>query len=498
MKQYDLPPRPSSLIESMRDIGYSFETAIADLIDNCITANANSIDIRFSWNNGSPWLAIYDNGKGMDELELVNAMRLGSSSPLDIRDKNDLGRFGLGLKTASFSQCRRFTVLTKKNHEAKSAFWDIDNISNQYSHEWLLSLYDTYDFVENQVGYIRNLYDEFERKNSTGTIVLWEKIDRLDEATDKTSKEVGFNQTIEDARRHISLIFHRYLSPTQGYKKIEIYFNNNPIEAYDPFNTLKSTELPLEEFLYSDEIIRVQPYILPHHNKVSQQEWKKYKGKNGYLSEQGFYVYRNKRLIIHANWFRLIPKSELTKLLRVQVDIPNSLDHVWKIDIKKSNAFPPSGIRNNLKRIIGKIELSGKRVYKQKGQKITEDVMIPGWNRIAKVNQIFYEINKNHPLISSFLDASDDIKAHHLLRIFELLETSFPRDNFYNDFATEPESFFNVELTKDKIEALLDFIINPKSERPKKNYLRNILETVPFATHKKLTEQIFNERRYDY
>jgi len=108
----DLKPDPASLIESMRDIGYSMETAVADLIDNSITAEASNVDIRFSWNDGEPWLAIIDDGCGMDSDELTNAMRLGSKNPLEERDKKDLGRYGLGLKTASFSQCRKLAVIS--------------------------------------------------------------------------------------------------------------------------------------------------------------------------------------------------------------------------------------------------------------------------------------------------------------------------------------------------------------------------------------------------
>jgi len=123
----DLRPDPASLIESMRDIGYSMETAVADLIDNSITAGASNIDIRFSWNDGDPWLAIVDDGYGMDSDELTNAMRLGSKNPLEERDKEDLGRYGLGLKTASFSQCRKLTVISKVGESIEGREWNLNS-----------------------------------------------------------------------------------------------------------------------------------------------------------------------------------------------------------------------------------------------------------------------------------------------------------------------------------------------------------------------------------
>lgn len=102
----NLSPRPSALLESLRSIGYTLETALADIIDNSITANSSSISVRFAWNNGDPWIAIIDDGDGMSNDELINAMRFGSRNPVEKRAKNDLGRFGLGMKTASISQCR--------------------------------------------------------------------------------------------------------------------------------------------------------------------------------------------------------------------------------------------------------------------------------------------------------------------------------------------------------------------------------------------------------
>ena len=129
MHYENLYPSPSSLMESLRDIGYSMETALADVIDNSITAQATDININFSWNDAEPWLAISDNGHGMNYQELLLAMKLGSLSPLESRKDNDLGRFGLGLKTASFSQCRRLTVVSKKENSISAMEWDLDQIT---------------------------------------------------------------------------------------------------------------------------------------------------------------------------------------------------------------------------------------------------------------------------------------------------------------------------------------------------------------------------------
>ncbi len=136
-----LAPSPLPLIESLRDIGYSMETAIADIIDNSITAKATNVWIRFSWNFDNPWIAIIDDGYGMTENVLIEAMRFGSKNPRDDRPEDDLGRFGLGMKTASFSQCRHLTVLSKQNRHLSCCDWNLDKIASDYrqneNNEWL-------------------------------------------------------------------------------------------------------------------------------------------------------------------------------------------------------------------------------------------------------------------------------------------------------------------------------------------------------------------------
>jgi len=496
MKHINLPPTPSSLVESMRDIGYSIETAIADIIDNSITAKAKYIDVRFSWNKSNPWLAVIDNGLGMDQKELVAAMRFGSMSPLEIRTAEDMGRFGLGLKTASFSQCRCLTVMSKKNNITDCVQWDLDSISSSENNEWALCLLSKNEIESDSELFF--LAEEYLTSKESGTIVLWKNIDRINEGTPVQNHESMFNKTINNVRSHLELVFHRFLSPGPGQSKIEILFNQHQLDSFDPFNTSKATELHEEEFRFKGEGIYVQPYVLPHHNKVSKTEWKKYAGKAGYLHGQGFYVYRNRRLIVYATWFRLIPKKELTKLLRVKIDIPNSLDSLWRIDVKKSNAFPPSGVRDELKRIINKIEFAGKRVYKQRGQRIQSQIRIPAWKRVAKDNQLYYQINSNHPFIRRHIESLTETQKELFVHIISTLESSFPRDTFYTDVATNPEQEVINNLGSQQIEGLLKMFIADSERGVSKSKLQEILQIDPFASNRLITEKIFKERGYDF
>lgn len=278
----DLSPSPSSLIESLRDIGYSLETAVADVIDNSITALSTSIDVRFSWNDSTPWLAIIDDGHGMNGAELISAMRFGSMSPLLTRSKNDLGRFGLGLKTASFSQCRCLTVLSKKQGEISCCQWDLDSILKSEDNKWLLRILATEELK--QFDLLNSLSSKYLDSYDSGTIVLWNAIDRIDAGADLEIKESKFNEVLCSVRSHLELVFHRFISPDSGQSKVQFRFNNDELEAFDPFNSFKSTERPCADFKCEGQNIHVQPYVLPRFSRVSKSEWKKYEGQLGYLS----------------------------------------------------------------------------------------------------------------------------------------------------------------------------------------------------------------------
>lgn len=493
--EVDVAPKPYSLIESMRDIGYSLETAIADIIDNSITAEASNIHLRFSWNNGDPWIAIIDDGVGMSKDELINAMRFVSTSPTELRDSEDLGRFGLGLKTASISQCRCLTVFTKKFSQESCAQWDLDYLSTIKNNNWILKLYEKASISNDQ---LLSIVAKYLHSKPSGTVVFWSRLDRLSKNDREIENANDFDNAINQVRKHLGLVFHRYLSQKAGKKSTNIFFNEDAIEAFDPFFTSKSAELRKEEFLYENETIKVQPYVLPHHNKVSRYEWKKYSGDRGYLHEQGFYVYRNKRLIIYGTWFRLMPKDELTKLLRVQVDIPNTQDHLWRIDIKKASAYPPYGIREGLKRIINKIELSGKRVYKQRGQRLSSAIKVPGWRRIARENEIFYEINKEHPIIRHLFAEMNETNHTLLDSIIEMLEASFPIELLYNDMASEPENISKNSLTDDQLRGMLNILIGQQHSTPNKVFFDRILASDPFANHKDITIKQIRNLGYDY
>jgi len=276
--------------------------------------------------------------------------------------------------------------------------------------------------------------------------------------------------------------------------------NGDELKAFNPFNprNLATQELAEQKFVLDGETIRVQPYVLPHHNKVSRQEYIQYSGEGGYLHNQGFYVYRNRRLIIKGTWFRLIKKEELNKLIRVRIDIPNSLDHLWKIDVKKSNASPPETIKNELRQVISKIEVSGRRVYRQRGKKLSTNIKSPVWNRIASGGTISYQINREHPLVTELLNTVSAQQKTFFENLITMFESSFPVDMFFNDIASNPEQVENPGFNEKDLEMLLEIFIQswvsagtPEDELPEKS-----LSTDPFASNQNITRKILKQRGY--
>ncbi|MEG2250808.1 MAG: ATP-binding protein [Bacilli bacterium] len=416
-----LIPNAPILVESTRSIGYSFESALADIIDNSIGKKATRIDVFFD-SNETPYIAIIDNATGMSEDELENAMQYGSSSPLEERDKDDLGRFGLGLKMASLSQCRCLTVISKKNKSIHANRWDLDHIIAE--NEWSLIKFENSEIQE--LKFIEKLNDY-----ETGTIVMLEKFDRLAEGTNNFQKT--FDSKIEDAREHIALVFHRFMGNENFSQRVNIFFNNIKVELIDPFLLDNPATQPLLEqsIIINNSEIKVKPFVLPHCSKLKSKD-KTYLGEVADLRyKQGFYIYRNKRLIIWGTWFKLIKNHELNKLARVRVDIPNSLDSIWKIDIKKSTASLPDMIKSNLVKIVKDAIEKSEKVYKYRGRKIKNDDLEHIWNVFDERGSYRYEINRNIALIKEIENSLDEKGLCYFNSLIKLIEISFPYSDVY-------------------------------------------------------------------
>lgn len=438
MKSKIIVPYAPVLVESTRSIGYSFETAVADIIDNSISAGA--ADIRVCFMSKDPqWLCIEDDGCGMTESELETAMRYGSHSPSDTRSKDDLGRFGLGLKTASLSQCREVTVMSKRDGKITTACWDLDYIIQ--TGEWSLQTWSDEE-VKNLPGYL------FLKAHESGTVVLWQKFDRIQQ--ESVNVQQTFDEKIELARKHIALVFHRFLNGEGVGNRISITFNGDSVTGADPFLARHPATQPMTEQLLriNGEEIRVKPYILPFASKLSAMDIRSIGGTDDLRQQQGFYIYRNRRLIIWGTWFRLIRQNELGKLARVRVDIPNSLDSIWEIDIKKSTASLPSFIKKSLADIVRNAVGRSERVYRYRGRNIQTDTLTHIWEPFDERGAFRYRINREVSIYKMLEDHMDEGGLSLLDAFVKMLEDSFPYADVYyhlskneSDMTGEPMKF---------------------------------------------------------
>lgn len=472
MKTFELPPYAPTLIESTRAIGYSLEAAVADIIDNSIAAGASKVDLFF-FPVDKEYVAILDNGRGMDDEEITTAMQYGSKNPMDERSKDDLGRFGLGLKTASLSQCRSLTVVTKREDVLLARRWDIDYVAN--TGKWTLLILDEDEIL--QLPHVEELL-----KYDSGTVVIWQNLDRL------KAGEINFEQAlgrkIDVVREHLSLVYHRYLSGEVGLKKIEIQINNVKIEPIDPFLSSKSVQAMDDEILVvRGKHIEVRPYILPHISKMTSDEIKMLGGKEGLRKHQGFYVYRNKRLLVWGTWFRMMRQGEMSKLARIRVDIPNDLDDLWTLDIKKSSAIPPAEVRNNLKSVIERLAEKSKRTWTYRGKKEMDDSVVHVWNRYRTRNGGFmYEINRDYPLLVEIQNENTEI-ASRLLLLMKQIEENIPLNSLYLDLTNDEKIENDKDIDSAEIIIMLREILKTTEVSLHSDMIHMLKKTEPFCNY---------------
>ena len=472
MKLVDMPPYAPTLMESTRAIGYSIETAIADIIDNSIAAGATEAAVHFSPSELAPFISVFDNGTGMTPEEIDNAMRYGSQSALAVRSETDLGRFGLGLKTASLSQCRCLTVVSKKDGCLSARRWDIDEVYK--SGTWsLLQLED----------------DEIEAVPQ-----FMETLDRLLGGT--ASPEKLMNMQLDYVREHLSLVFHRYIAGESGINKLLLTINKLPVEAKDPFLIGKSTTFQDDEkFFIEGHAVRVSAFMLPHISKLSNAEKKELGGSEGITKGQGFYIYRNKRLLVWGTWFRMHRKDELSKLARIRVDIPNALDHLWTLDIRKSTAIPPDVIKSNLKRIVDRIAEGSKRTWTFRGKKELSDDISHLWYQSKIRDGVIYNINRDHAFLEMLNDTLDITQKRLLESYLKLVEENLPLSQLYVDLNNDEQINYKKEKEAEKeAETLaLSILAHIAGDPDRHAQIKALMKTDPFCNYKSVVKLLEKE-----
>jgi len=433
----ETPPKANAMINTFRAFGYNLQTAIADIIDNSISAKADNIWINYAWEGEKSWVTILDDGFGMNHSSLVNAMTPGSKDPNDERDENDLGRFGLGLKTSSFSQCKVLTVASKtEGYAVLKRCWNLDFVNQ--TGKWSLL-----DYISDE-SYLEKLSEM-----KSGTLVLWQNLDRLvgNSIKENEAARIVFLEEFALVEEHLALVFHRYLQK----KKLKLFINGILVQPWDPFmkeengGQLICTEGP------DSSNVTIKCYVLPHISNIDVEVRKKAKTDDWYKL-QGFYIYRNERLLLYGDWLGLFPKNEHYKNARILIDIPNKLDHLWKIDIKKATATPSISIRKDLVRLGKMTRLAAANIYRFRGNQIMLDDSITSFDfqsvwKASKLRDgsVKYYINQDHPIIAQALE-SENISKNDLKGILNLIGNTTPVESIIQNYSENPES---LELRSD-------------------------------------------------
>ncbi len=439
------PPKAENLLKGARSIGnYNLAAALADLIDNSITARCTWVKVKtkFSTIENYAMISIIDDGIGMSKEQLIDAMRPASQDPEDQREESDLGRFGWGMKSASFSQARSFTVITKKENVYHAANWNLDNCKN----------YEM-DFWENDAA--QGVLDDFELeiKTNSGTAIIWHNCDRLTD--DGKITEDDFSSIIKEAQEQLQLIFHRYLNN----KKLIFYFNTRELQGIDPFFSENFATQPCAEEVLKGENynvegdITIESFILPQTRHRTREEEDIINMGEGSVKNQGFYVYRKNRLIIYGTWFDIIKTNRYTDLLRVKIDIPTTMDGFWKISIDKKDAKLPLLLKKDLKRIITQSIEKAKSIYTfgpvvLKGKKDSADQHI--WEQTIYHGKKSHKINLKHLSIQAFMDnlSAENLKIFKsILGIIELNPPRIKEDDVISIMPDEQRNYIEILLS---------------------------------------------------
>ena len=466
------------------------ETAIADILDNSVAAGAKSIAIEWHWRNGDPIALILDDGSGMLEDQLVEAMRFGGVGPDAPRSNHDLGRFGLGLKTASLSQCRQLTVISKCGSSLPSFTWDIDQI-RRAGDEWNLII-GTDDLPAKLVNGLK--------EKKSGTLVVWRKIDfgRRDDRPDHSA----FMADLDRLDRHLGMVFHRFIKGDA--QQISIQLNSRTVDPWDPFLEQHEATIrnPEQHISGPGGRARVRGFVLPHRDRFrNEKEFENAGGPEGWTAQQGFYVYRQKRLLSAGGWLglggsRAWTRDEPSRLARIRVDIPNTADHDWRIDIRKAIARPPDAIRKQLQQISNDIRRKAREVFVHRGHygpRTRSNEVSRLWSVNPPSARRRYSVRRDHELVDLIRKRLPADARGLFDSLMDLVERTVPIDRVWLDVTEHGVPAADTD-TDELIEAAFLMARMMEKAGVKFHTAAERLQSMdPFDKIEKLTEQLIEK-----
>lgn len=497
----EAPPKAGAMIEALRGIGYNTATAMADIVDNSIAAGAKRISLNFIWAGTDSRIEVLDDGIGMTPEELDVAMRLGEINPKEMRKEGDLGRFGLGLKTASFSQCKRLTVASRKQNKISILHWDLDVIERDDKDRWLL--------LTGAPSSISKNIDEKLATVVSGTLVCWEVLDRI--ITPKFNEQ-DFLDLIDVIEAHLAMVFHRFLDGT--FADITLNLNGREVRPWDPFmdgNLGKPWHAPATRHPLDNEV-EIECHVLPHKDMLTEQDFIRYQGPDGWTAQQGFYVYRGGRMLVSGSWLglgrgRLWTKDEAHRLARIRLDIPITRDSEWKIDIKKASARPPIHLRDWLVKMAELTRHRARRVFAHRGhvnftKMSNSNSLSQAWSVSHSPTGTKYRINHEHPAVRAVLDNAGDL-VPTIKAMLEIIQETVPIQRIWLD-TEEGKETPNNRFTNEPPENLLFVLkelfhaLTEYQGLSKLAAINQLKHTDPFQEHSKIIDTLidgFDDRR---
>ena len=484
-KTFSVEPT-TQIVKTLSYSGYTLKSALADIIDNSIGANATEIKINFNFDsmtNIDTWnVQIIDNGHGMNSKELEQAIKMGSCNMDDERSKSDLGRYGMGMKTASFSQADYFQVTSKRENE-KITSKAIDKRIIEDSNSWIGLDYD--DSVDERL------------ITSHGTIVEWKKLRFIE---NNSNPENDMIEKIKEVVDYVGMIFHRFIES----KKVVIRIQDLPVEPWDPcfVGDLRTNIIYNQPYKYNDELINIKACILPSSKQLSLEEEEK-QFKNDSLKYQGFYVYRNDRIIIPGGWLNINKLSKHSKYncVRISVDINSKLDSIFDVDFLKTKIIFPKSINEHLKYIADTARSQAKERIIKTGlgnAKMLKDKDKNVWNVKESKDGLEYSINFEHPLINEYIKDIPKDNLDNINKLLKLLVSTVPK--IMTDIKTNVVSNYSDKDIESQIETIRkkriganinEFMNNP--EKFDNNIKNELIRMEPFNKHIEIVELYFEK-----
>jgi hypothetical protein len=512
--EVEVAPNPAALVDSLRAFPYSAPSAIADLIDNSITAKARNVRVFARWDAGNPSVEIVDDGDGMTRDRLTEALRFAGMGPSSPRESADLGRFGLGLKTASLSQCSRVTVTSVQSNVVSNLGWDVDELRNGDG-RWIPTK-SSPETIERHRALIGG---------SSGTVVCWQKLDRLLGPDSLLHNSDDLDSVFEKVVDHLEMVFHRFMSRqfSDGQPQLSIYVNDRLLTPWDPF---------LDAYPVAEQVRRVEDqnidlpsgvssvagFVLPTEREAASdgcaELWRS-AGRGRWNQLQGFYVYRLDRLITQGGYLGLgrIP-DEHTKLARIAIELDNNTDNDWLLDVTKSAVTPPARARAQLNRVATVVCSKASDRYRRRDRTFCktckkrpcECPRAPKFELVWTCPNLVDErgkftVNEQHSMIKDFRNGLTDEQAREFHRIIQLISKTVPISFIRGIPATEEKDYVDrFDDRKESVTLVRELIQMAVSSRtaagePISAIRQSLLMIEPFSDFPDIVEEIVNDHK---